>query len=128
MQNDDDDGAGYRKPPKQHQFTPGKSGNPRGRPRKSNAMGDEIDRALSERVSVVERGVSKTITMRAATAKQLVTNSLKGDMRATKMVIAEQRHQSQIAVPAEAPPLTDRDEEIIDILIERIVCYLRDAE
>jgi hypothetical protein len=38
MADDNDDEVGYGKPPKHGQFKPGKSGNPRGRPRGAHGL------------------------------------------------------------------------------------------
>lgn len=74
--------VGYKNPPAHAQFQPGKSGNPRGRPRKPPNVGFEIVAELRQKVMVRENGTERRLTKAAALAKSLVSRALAGDMRA----------------------------------------------
>lgn len=81
MPHDDDDGVGYCKPPKRHQFKKGHSGNPRGRVRGSQNFSKIFAKALDRRVVLTLNGERMTITMRDAVVIQLVNSALAGSTR-----------------------------------------------
>lgn len=81
---DDKTTIGYRRPPKAHRFQPGKSGNPRGRPKGSSSRKKIIERVLLEkhRVDIDGSGHSRMITTLALVALQLRQKALEGNTRA----------------------------------------------
>jgi hypothetical protein len=79
--------VGYKKPPPQHQFAKGRSGNPNGRPKKPKTINTLLDQALKETVLVNENGRRKTITKFEAFVKQLVNKATSGDVRLIKALI-----------------------------------------
>jgi hypothetical protein len=79
--------VGYGKPPKDHRFKPGQSGNPNGRPVGSLNVGTVLVRILRERLTIVENGRRKTITKLETMLKQLVNQAATGDLRALKLFI-----------------------------------------
>lgn len=81
--------VGYGKPPKQHRFTKGRSGNPGGRPKKKSTqdLPGLLKKALDETVVLNENGRRKSATKREAFTKQLVNKAVSGDHRAMKLVI-----------------------------------------
>jgi hypothetical protein len=79
--------AGYGRPPKQHQFKKGQSGNPRGRPKGRKSMMAELHDALNERVWVQVAGRRRSMTKVAAGAKQFANKVASGDPQALKMLI-----------------------------------------
>lgn len=93
MHDDEDkpDGSyevGYCRPPKHTQFPPGKSGNAKGRPRKSKGLEDLIERELDKKIKVKDDGQVKTTTKREALVTQLINGAIKGDAKALQLLIA----------------------------------------
>jgi Family of unknown function (DUF5681) len=77
-----DAGVGYKRPPKHSQFQPGKSGNPKGRPRKQKGPRQLLEEALSEVVTITENGVAKAMSKQKFIFKLLVTTAAKGNGKA----------------------------------------------
>src|SRR4051794_1989919 len=88
--------TGYCRPPQDHQFKPGQSGNPRGRPRGSKNKSLNVDpNWLSEillqeahrTVSIEDPGGQIEISVTEAVVRSLGLNAQKGDLRAQKVFL-----------------------------------------
>ena len=80
--------VGKGRPPKQSQFKPGKSGNPRGRPKGAKGTKTILNEALSERVTIVKDGRQKTMSKREVIIHNHVALAAKGDLRALNALYA----------------------------------------
>ena len=77
--------VGYKKPPKYANFPPGKSGNPKGRPKRTTSpTGHEV---FDQPVTVTQKGKTKKIKAIDAILSQLVIDAMKGDHKARKLVL-----------------------------------------
>ena len=77
----------YKKPPVQHQFQPGQSGNAKGRPRTFNeSRALIIKRLLEELVEISEFGESYIAPAKLALVKGIANKARKGDPAAIKML------------------------------------------
>jgi hypothetical protein len=77
-------------PPKEHQFKPGQSGNPKGGSRKTSIAPDlkvSLERALSQRVTLRQGEKEQIVTKAAAGIEQLVNQFAKGDRYARRDLI-----------------------------------------
>lgn len=72
--------VGYKRPPTKTQFKPGKSGNPRGRPRRKVNMSESLHKALDDKIVVT--GPGKTVTGMEAFVQTLVDRVLQADAKA----------------------------------------------
>src|ERR1700686_2214345 len=81
-------GGGYGKPPEATRFKPGKSGNPKGRPKGSLNLATDLTAELGEQITVREDGRSHRISKQRALIKSLMARALQGDVRATAAVLA----------------------------------------
>ena len=80
--------VGYKKPPRQTQFKPGKSGYPAGRPKKkTTTLAEEIEKELNMQIDVVEGGKRRRITKRQAIAKQHINKAVNGDLKAIALIM-----------------------------------------
>jgi hypothetical protein len=77
--------VGYRNPPKDTRFKKGKSGNPRGRPRKRKDLNTVLQQVLNRRVTV--KGSETKMAVREALIRKLKDYALQGD----KQTLALQR-------------------------------------
>jgi hypothetical protein len=82
--------VGPGRPPKEHRFKPGQSGNPKGAKRKPPSLLPDLKRlfeqALSETVTLKQGDRARTLTMAEAGIKQLVAQFAKGDRYARRDV------------------------------------------
>ena len=61
-EKDSEYSVGYRKPPRHSQFKPGRSGNPKGRPRKKQAFEDDFQAEMNSTITANVGGRAQTIT------------------------------------------------------------------
>ena len=80
--------VGYRKPPEATRFKPGKSGNPKGRPRGSANLATDLCAELGEQITVREGGQARRVSKQRALIKSLMAKALQGDVRATTALLA----------------------------------------
>jgi Family of unknown function (DUF5681) len=80
--------VGPGRPPKEYQFKPGQSGNPKGAPRKPESIAPELgailERSLNGKVTLRQGEKEKIVTKCAAGIEQLVTQFAKGDRHARR--------------------------------------------
>jgi hypothetical protein len=83
--------VGPGRPPKEHQFKPGQSGNPKGAKRKPKPMAPDLkaalERALHEPIKLKQGERERTMTMAEAGIKQLVAQFVKGNHQARRDLI-----------------------------------------
>lgn len=133
--SDDSYGVGYRRPPKATRFQKGRSGNPKGRPKKTKSFMSLLAEALDERVWINEGGRRKSISKRQALAKQFANKGAGGDIKAVKMLIElssvlEQEHEvgyrdnrSPAELKAARERVFQRLEEVRARFLERIELF-----
>jgi hypothetical protein len=102
--------VGYRKPPKQHQFKKGQSGNPGGRPRKNGHKKIEITSMLEQPVRVRVGQKTKKMQVFEASVCSLVTQAIKEKKIAAaiefltlcdehNLIVVPDRREKRLVVP-----------------------------
>ncbi|MDO8433560.1 MAG: DUF5681 domain-containing protein [Candidatus Binatus sp.] len=79
--------VGYRRPPRQHQFKKGQSGNPKGRPRGSKGSKTLLRKILAQKVAVNEQGQQRSISMLEVVLKQWINKAARGDYRSIRLLL-----------------------------------------
>ena len=90
--NDDNKGGdytvGYSKPPIEHQFKPGQTGNVSGRPKGAKNLKTDLEEELRELIDIREGQSKKRISKQRGIIKSLVAKAIKGDVRASNATLA----------------------------------------
>ena len=97
--------VGYGKPPKEHQFKPGQSGNPKGRPRGAKSSAAIVRELMLRKIEVRERGVIRNVSMFEAMLLRIFENGLKGDPKAAGFLL---KLYDQINITERRPRTTFR--------------------
>jgi hypothetical protein len=74
---------GFGRPPKRTQFKKGRSGNPKGRPRKKPDLYSELTKVLREKITV--EGQQERVTVQQALLLRLRDQALRGELWAQKL-------------------------------------------
>jgi len=120
---------GYKNPPKEHQFKKGKSGNPKGRPRKQRQPSSDLSldimtslhRELAKTISVQENGQHRVITKLDAIFAQLVAQSVNGKPSQQKMLLSlltQGKHETTVQETLEQ--LQSYDEDRLNELYDQL--------
>ncbi len=102
--------TGYKRPPLKSRFQPGKSGNPKGRPRKDKARPNATliaDKVLTELVTVKDNGRSVRMTRIEVIIRNCAQKAMAGDLRALRELPKLAKHSEVLTdLPKqELPPV-----------------------
>lgn len=78
--------VGYGKPPKDHQWPKGKSGNPAGRPKGSRGLKTDLNRELDAQLTIAINGEPVKGTTQQLMLRTLARRAAHGDVRAIKLL------------------------------------------
>lgn len=79
--------VGYGKPPKHGQFKPGKSGNPKGRPKAPPKLEDLIAGEAKRMIKIEVAGQPQELSQAHVVVKAVFQRAMKGDLQAAKIVL-----------------------------------------
>ena len=88
MSKDEKYEVGYGRPPKEHQFKPGVSGNSKGRPRGAENIQAVIKKQLAKRVKVKERGRVRSVTKAEAFIGGIIDRAILGNPRYSQQALS----------------------------------------
>lgn len=80
------DTVGYRRPPKQHQFKPGQSGNPKGRPKGTPTLQEVMTREATKLIKIKQGDNVVSVPKLEALARRVFNKALEGDLAAARMI------------------------------------------
>lgn len=113
--------VGYCRPPRSTRFQPGRSGNPRGRPRGTLNLSTVLERTLREKVFVEIHGKRKAVTRLEAAIERLVSKAVGGNLTALHLLAGLMRYAEERAVKSHVPnsELSEPDQKTLLRILER---------
>jgi hypothetical protein len=128
MTNDDYE-IGYGKPPEHTKFKKGKSGNPKGCPKKKrpSLYDDPIKAVLREEIRVVVNGKSTKMPVYRAILLKHVKKALEGDVKSTQLLFNETNALAKI-LDEKKRELNEADEAYIDDVLESALKFQAEYE
>jgi len=115
----DYDDVGYGKPPRAHQFKPGTSGNPKGRPIGAKSEATILQNLLQQKVGLNERGKTRKISLHEAILRRIAEDCLKGNTKSAAFLL--NRYHAMTASEPEEAGLSEDEKTVLET-------YLRDFQ
>ncbi len=130
-QSDDDDQVGYRRPPKKHQFKPGQSGNPKGRPKGTRNLSNILNEEMERKVTIHVDGQHTRMTKAQLAVRQQVDKAAKGDRNAFMAILQLSKEAGEPAAGSSGndagriPPSTELSAKQYDDALAAIIATLK---
>lgn len=113
--------VGYAKPPKKTRFRKGQSGNSAGRSKGVPNLATALDRALKEKVVVIEGGQRRVISKMELMVVNMLNKAALGDPRSRQQVLQMMLlMDEQLADSTPDETFEAEDEEIFARIVDRI--------
>lgn len=109
---------GYKRPPRSGQFSKGKSGNPKGRPKGSKNFMTLLEKELGQSIVVSENG-KKTLTRLQAMVKRMVADALQGERKSLLLLLDVLRRSDRLDGAEAGSLLPEGFEAILASYVER---------
>ena len=113
----DRDDVGYGKPPREHQFKPGKSGNPKGRPKGAKNQETILLELLQQKISLNERGKARRITILEGIFRRIIEDGLKGNTKSAAFVL--NRYQATPSGESMGSGLSEDDQAVLEAYLQK---------
>ena len=112
---------GYRRPPRHTRFQPGRSGNPKGRPKGTKNFSTFFSEELAQPVTLTENGRRRRMPKRQALAKQVINKALSNDPKAAALVLEQiRRTEGSTESPVALDVKRTENKLVIESIIRRI--------
>lgn len=115
--------VGYCRPPKEHQFKSGKSGNPKGRPKGARNEATILRGIFNRRIEVREGGRARKMSVLEAMFLRFTEDALKGNAKAAIFLL--NRYRLTEGTAAEADQFDQDDREVLDAFARRLEADLK---
>lgn len=111
--------VGYGRPPRAHQFKPGQSGNPKGRPKGAKNEATILYELLHRKIPIREGGRTRKITVLEAILLRFTEDSLKGNTKSAAFLL--NRHGTLVSGEPQRTEFNEDDQEILEAFAERLM-------
>jgi hypothetical protein len=111
------DDVGYGKPPREHQFKPGKSGNPKGRPKGAKNQETILLDLLQQKISLNERGKARRITILEGILRRIIEDGLKGNTKSAAFLL--NRCQATTSGESMGSGLSQDDQAVLEAYLQK---------
>jgi hypothetical protein len=101
--------VGKGKPPKKHQFKPGQSGNPKGRPKGSKNVHHVLTKILGEKITITDAGKKMVVDKLEGAIRVMVNKSFEGSPASLKLLLEVLEYGGESEQPSAENPFTDED-------------------
>ena len=106
--------VGYGKPPKAHQFQPGRSGNAKGRRKRVPSVSEQLQAIMFQKVTVSEAGQRKRMTRQEVMLRSIVNSALKGDLKSANFLLSLLTgHRDNASTPTDQIKLTEESSALL---------------
>ncbi len=110
--------GGYGKQPPDHQFKPGKSGNPKGRPKGAKNESTILRDILTRKIAYRSGGTVRKISVLEGIHLRIADNALKGDIKSAAFLF--NRYGLLVSGEIQPQDLSDDDREVLEAFAQRI--------
>jgi len=110
--------VGYGRPPQEHQFRPGQSGNPRGRRKGLKNEATILRELLNRKIAVRQGGTARKITVLEAILLRFAEDALKGNIK-TAGFLFNRYAASQDDAPGLNDTITDEDRQVLETFVRQ---------
>jgi hypothetical protein len=110
--------VGYGRPPQAHQFKPGESGNPKGRPKGAKNESTILRELFQRKIESRSGGRSRKITVLEGILLRITEDSLKGNTKSAAFLL--NRYAAMVSGELQHQDLSEDDREVLEAFAQRI--------